>query len=87
MPSLAAAPVVRGHSAFALGKRGLDNSLGNDSACESAWRYRRAQSEFWERPLGSSELHVVLTALSPDAEHLNSRCRAQGKSTSNRPEL
>jgi len=26
--------------------------------------------EFWEKPLGSSEVHVVLTALSPDTEHL-----------------
>ena len=28
--------------------------------------------EHWERPLGSGEVHVVLTALSPDAAHLES---------------
>jgi deferrochelatase/peroxidase EfeB len=28
--------------------------------------------ENWEKPLGSSDVHVVLTAISPDAEHLES---------------
>src|SRR4051794_20587856 len=28
--------------------------------------------EHWEEPLGSTDVHVVITALSPDSEHLES---------------
>jgi Dyp-type peroxidase family len=36
--------------------------------------------ENWEKPLGSSDVHVVITALSPDSEHLESAMQRARKS-------
>jgi len=37
--------------------------------------------EHWEKPLGSTDVHVVLTAISPDAEHLNERALDRARKT------
>jgi Dyp-type peroxidase family len=36
--------------------------------------------EHWEKPLGSGDVHVVITALSPDSEHLESAMQRARKS-------
>ena len=38
--------------------------------------------ENWEKPLGSPDVHVVVTALSPDSEHLRIRARTRPESIS-----
>ena len=39
----------------------------------------RAAPENWEKPLGSPEVHVVVTAIAPDTERLEARMEGARK--------